>query len=221
MERAAEALLEQLNQVVPLAEQANQPVRLLAHSMGGLVVRAMLATPEGDAMWRRMCTHPGARFVMLGTPNRGSHAIPAMLMGRDALVKKLALVDFKSTHAQLLETIAAFPGVLNLLPHPDQAQQPNVPKGLDFFKPEDWQRLFEHDAPQARGLFGGGVATDKSAGFRWALPPGGALAAARETASRLATQAPRPIPHGLHRRARARDGVRHQHRPASAARAVA
>ena len=104
-----------------LAEKAHQPVRLLAHSMGGLVVRAMLATPEGDAMWRRMCAHPGARFVMLGTPNRGSHAIPAMLMGRDALVKKLALVDFKSTHAQLLGTIAAFPGVLNLLPHPDQA----------------------------------------------------------------------------------------------------
>ena len=65
---------------------------------------------------------------------------------------------------------------------------PRQPRGLDFFEPESWKSLLEHDAPQARGLFGGGVATDKSAGFRWALPTDDALAAALATASGLATQ---------------------------------
>ena len=51
------------------------------------------------ATWKRMCAHPGARFVMLGTPNGGSHAIGAMLMGRDPLVKQLALLDLHHSYA--------------------------------------------------------------------------------------------------------------------------
>ena len=159
-----------------MAERANQPIRLLAHSMGGLVVRMMLASEAGREAWTRMCRHPGARFIMLGTPNGGSHSIPAMLMGRDALVKKLALVDLHNSHAGLLDTIAGFDGVLNLLPHNG---------ALDFFDQAVWERLLDMDAPEARGLFGSGVATSKSAGFRWSLPAPAALEKARKLASIL------------------------------------
>jgi hypothetical protein len=170
LDESARALQQAIERMLPAAEAARQPIRLLAHSMGGLVARAMLATEAGARTWGRMCQHPGARLVMLGTPNGGSHAIPAMLMGRDALVKKLALLDLRSSHAQLLETITGFEGVLHLLPHAGT---------LDFFDPATWQRLLDLDAPSARGVFGSKVATNKSAGFRWALPAAPALAQAK------------------------------------------
>lgn len=77
---------------------------------------------------------------MLGTPNGGSHAIPAMLMGRDALVKKLALLDLRNAHSELLGTIAGFDGVLNLLPHAGT---------LDLYNPQVWAQLLELDAPES------------------------------------------------------------------------
>ena len=175
---SAGLLREAIDGILPLAEAANEPVRLLAHSMGGLVVRTMLATAEGQRTWARMCAHSGARFIMLGTPNRGSFAIPALLIGRDALVKKLALVDLKSSHAELLATIAGFDGVLNLLPHEGD---------IDFFDAAVWRRLLDLDAPQTRGLFGSSVASSKSANFRWAVPAHSALEHARRLAGLLRT----------------------------------
>jgi pimeloyl-ACP methyl ester carboxylesterase len=175
---SAKELRKRIEEVLPFAEAANQPIRLLAHSMGGLVVRMMLATPEGRATWDRMCRHAGSRFIMLGTPNGGSHAIVAMLMGRDSLVKKLALVDFRNSHGELLQTIAGFEGALSLLPHPAHS-------ALDVFNPEVWKTLLDRDAPETRGLFGSSVATSKSAGFRWTLPDGEALKRARQNAERI------------------------------------
>ena len=113
---------------------------ILAHSMGGLVVRAMIASPRGRKTWERLCANPGGRVVMLGTPNGGSHAIAAMLMGRDALVRKLALLDLRHGYAELLRVIARFPGVLELLPDDGS---------LDLFDPKSWSRLFKHDVPAA------------------------------------------------------------------------
>ena len=166
----AEALRKAIDARLPQAESENQPVRLLAHSMGGLVVRAMLATRAGQATWERMCKQPGARFIMLGTPNGGSHAIAAMLMGRDALVKKLALVDLTNDHKALLETIAGFDGVLNLLPYAGT---------LDLYQAAGWRTLLTSDVPSERGLFGGSVASTKSAGFMWTAPAAAALTRAR------------------------------------------
>jgi tetratricopeptide (TPR) repeat protein len=177
IDRAAGLLRDGIEGMLPLAEQANQPIRLMAHSMGGLVVRAMLATPKGHATWERLCRHPAARFIMLGTPNGGSHAIVAMLMGRDALVRKLALLDLRNRHNELLATIAGFEGVLNLLP---------VHGGVDAFDHAVWTKLLDLDAPESRGLFGSKVETSKSAGFRWTLPDKQALKRARDTATRLA-----------------------------------
>ncbi len=171
---SAEKLRKALDEKVLAAGRAHQPVRLLAHSMGGLVVRAMLATREGRATWDRMLQHPGARFIMLGTPNGGSHSIAAMLLGRDSLVRKLALVDLRGDHAGLLETIAGFDGALNLLPHAGT---------LDLFDHAVWERLLELDAPQSRGLFGSGVASSKSAGFRWSVPARAALEKAKTFAA--------------------------------------
>lgn len=178
LDESARELQIAIDTMLPIAEQANQPIRLLAHSMGGLVVRMMLASDAGLKTWKRVCQHPGARFIMLGTPNGGSHSIPALLMGRDALVKKLALVDLQNSHAGLLGTIAGFDGVLNLLPHGG---------ALDLFDAAVWERLLEADAPESRGLFGSGVASSKSAGFRWSIPDSASLAKARKLAAAIRT----------------------------------
>lgn len=177
---SAEALRQALEDKLLQAEAQEQPIRILAHSMGGLVVRAMLATSDGKQTWSRICKHPGARFIMLGTPNGGSHAIPAMLIGRDALVKKLALLDLKHDYAGLLATITAFQGILDLLPDTGT---------LDLFDPAQWQALYDQDAPPDRGLFSSSVASSKSAGFAWPLPGAAALARARASRDMVATSA--------------------------------
>ena len=182
---AGDRLATTLSAIADQAEATNQPVRIIAHSMGGLVVRAMLATKAGAAVWARLASHPASRIVMLGTPNGGSHAIAALLLGRDSLVRKLALLDLRHDHAGLLETIAAFDGVLDLLPGDGQ--------GLDLFNRKTWDELFLLDAPQDRGIFGAsGVASSKSAGFRWSPPEAGRLQAARKRREGLLAAWPEP-----------------------------
>jgi len=159
-----------LAQAVEKGEAQQQPVRIIAHSMGGLVVRALLADPDGQALWKRMCVHPSARFIMLGTPNGGSHAIASMLIGRDALVRKLALLDFKHSYVDLLNYITRFFGVLELLPY----------KGtIDIYELDSWRALQTQDLAGQRGIGKSEVATSQSAGFEWLLPDASQLAEAR------------------------------------------
>ncbi|MDR4496265.1 MAG: CHAT domain-containing protein, partial [Nitrospirales bacterium] len=151
-----------------------QPVRIVAHSMGGLVVRVMIATEAGQKVWDRMCQRAGARFIMLGTPNGGSHAITAMLMGRDPLVQQLDWLDLTNSQTTLLEIISRFDGVLQLLPHGGS---------LDVFNPEDWGKLRHHDRQDERGAFFAKVASSESAGIYWYLPETAQLTEAKRVAS--------------------------------------
>jgi alpha-beta hydrolase superfamily lysophospholipase len=156
----------------------NQPIRIVAHSMGGLVVQAMLGSAAGRATWNRVRTHPGARIIMLGAPLGGSHAIGAMLIGRDALIKKLSLLDLTHNYRGLLQTIAQYDGVLDLLPHAG---------ALDLYSSASWDRLFAQDVSTGRGLFSSSLETSKSAGFDWAKPTAARLARARTIRDLLRT----------------------------------
>lgn len=106
--------------------RTTQPVRIIAHSMGGLVVRAMIA--QAPDLWNRICERDGGRLVMLGTPNRGSHDIVESLLGSAATVQKLALLDLTHDTAEIVDIIAKFPGVLELLPDDNR-----------FFTVSHWQ----------------------------------------------------------------------------------
>lgn len=114
-----------------LAETA-QPVRIVAHSMGGLLARAALAGSRG--LGKKMAARPGCRLVMLGTPNRGSYDIPMLLLGEERTAQMLALVDVTSSRDEHLDIIAKFPGVLDLLPDGD---------GGDYFADAQWRALFK------------------------------------------------------------------------------
>ena len=95
--------------------RTQQPVRIIAHSMGGLVVRAMIAARPD--LWDQMCERDGARLLMLGTPNRGSFDTVEALLGTSASVQQLALLDLEHDTAQIVDIVAGFPGVLELLPN--------------------------------------------------------------------------------------------------------
>ena len=151
-EQIAKKLDEQNQSATPM------PVRILAHSLGGLVVRALIAGhPE---VWKRMCAHDGARVVMLGTPNGGSHEIVRLLLAQSGTLQKLALLDLTRGTRKLLQIIKAFPGVLELLPLDDGG----------YFSAATWSRL---------------QTLDEVGRNAWLLPDANDLSTARAALQRL------------------------------------
>jgi pimeloyl-ACP methyl ester carboxylesterase len=127
VEKEADRLAEALRSELEESRKSNQPVRLLAHSMGGLVARAMIA--RHSDLWRELCAHPGARLVMLGTPNGGSHSITELLVGRSSTLRKLDFIDIRHSGRDLLNILSRFPGVLAMLPKDSRE---------DYFSPDTW-----------------------------------------------------------------------------------
>lgn len=117
-----------------LADSDGKPIHLVAHSMGGLVARSMIAH-DGE-LWRELLKREG-RLLMLGTPNNGAHQIARMLLGEEKLLKMLALVDVKHSVKELLQILRAYPGVLDLLPE-------------EYFDVAAWNRLNEPLAEDKR-----------------------------------------------------------------------
>jgi CHAT domain-containing protein len=112
--------------------RTQQPVRLVAHSMGGLVVRSFIA--QRPDLWDRLCARSGSRFVMLGTPNRGSHSMVETLLGMASTIRQLALLDVFHSQQQIVDIVARFRGALELLPH--------LPDGeRDWFAHKVWADL--------------------------------------------------------------------------------
>lgn len=113
-------------------KETDQPIRILAHSMGGLVTRAMIA--HRPKVWEQISKRDGSRFIMLGTPNRGSYQIPRLILGQEKTFRMLAMLDVKNSVRQLLDVIVRFPGVLQLLPI-------GADGALDFLDAAAWDKL--------------------------------------------------------------------------------
>jgi CHAT domain/Lecithin:cholesterol acyltransferase len=97
-----------------LMKQTSQPIRLVAHSMGGLVVRACIyrRRPVMDALMAR----DGARLLMLGTPHQGAHSMVENLLGKGDTLRTLVRLDVKHSMKEVLQIVAGFRGALQLLP---------------------------------------------------------------------------------------------------------
>jgi len=101
-------------------EFAGRPVSIVAHSMGGLLSRALIRlgprADSGDPLVRRL--------VMLGTPNFGSFEVPLILAGIQDTVRKLTLLthpilsvwDRNQARLRVLQILSTFPGVYQMLP---------------------------------------------------------------------------------------------------------
>lgn len=87
----------------------HEPVHLVAHSMGGLMVRATLME-HGREVWPKL-----GRMVFIGTPHYGSPAVAAYLKNHLWGVDLLTLLGWRYLSR---ETFRSLQGVLSMLPAP-------------------------------------------------------------------------------------------------------
>ncbi|MBP6898686.1 MAG: CHAT domain-containing protein [Burkholderiaceae bacterium] len=181
LDRLADALAPRLRaaldatQASPSSGQAQRPVRVLAHSMGGLVVRALAV--RHAALWQELMARDGARFIMLGTPNQGSHQMVETLIGKSDMIRMLGRADFRHSLQQVLDIVVGFRGALSLLPRPGFADSGGE-QLADYFQPAVWTQL----KTELRDFwFGNGVVGTPSAAVlssaRWLWDQGAAATA--------------------------------------------
>lgn len=85
------------------------PVDVIGHSMGGLVARLAMRTPEAAANV--------SRLVMMGTPNKGSFNAAQVFDGTHSTAALVARLDLRHDMADLIERVfVTLPGVYQLLP---------------------------------------------------------------------------------------------------------
>jgi CHAT domain-containing protein len=111
-------------------QRTDKPIRFLAHSMGGLVVRAFIDAHPG--LWADVKRRSGSRFVMLGTPTGGAFSMIHTMMGRAKAIKQLALADLVHSKSELLEIVTSMPGPAQLLPSDE---------GGHYLKRDTWAGL--------------------------------------------------------------------------------
>ncbi|MEK8051997.1 CHAT domain-containing protein [Ideonella sp. DXS22W] len=172
LDQLADTLAARVRAVLDASANPARPVRVVAHSMGGLVTRAMIV--KHPALWTELMQRPGARFVMLGTPNHGSHQMVEMLIGKGDTVRMLAHASLKHSLQQVLDLVGGFRGPLALLPRPgfidEAAQLGGAGQQLpDYFRTDVWD-TFRREIKDL--WFGTGVVAQLS---KQALDEGGWL----------------------------------------------
>lgn len=179
IEEEARRLATAVEEALAAREKSGEPVRLLAHSMGGLVARTMqLERPD---VWKRMMSRPGARLLMLGTPNAGSWAPMQVLSGDDTFGNTLAVfgAPFR-THAAR-DLMARFPGFLQL-----QASLLDSTLALD--KTDTWKTLAEKDLATLSAHSWWHRLTIQLDAHQWGVPPQEVLDSAKALRTRLDAQ---------------------------------
>lgn len=130
----AQRLASAIEEALDKTEVSRVPVRLMTHSMGGLVTRALIA--HHRATWDRFAARAGARWIMLGTPNRGSHGTVESLLGLSSTVRKLAMLHPPLGLQAVIDIVAGFPGAVQLLPRPGFRDTGDMRH--DYYGPPFW-----------------------------------------------------------------------------------
>ncbi|MBP0904347.1 CHAT domain-containing protein [Mariniflexile gromovii] len=126
---AAKILKDKIETVL---KYQNIKVHIIAHSMGGLLVRQfMMNFPN---VWTDFSQNESNKFIMLGTPWLGSYLIMEVLTGHSSRVKQLAAIDFKNNRADLLKVFWKYPGIFELMPIEEGSDR-------DFWDPNFWKAL--------------------------------------------------------------------------------
>ncbi len=143
LEDEARRLATAVTAALDSRSSSGQPVRIVAHSMGGLLARTMQL--ERPAVWKRLLARDGGRVLMLGTPNGGSFAPMQVLSGDDRFGNLLALVGAPFQERAARNEIASFPGLLQLQAGLLDRDQPLANAGTwQKLADEDWSRAQAH-----------------------------------------------------------------------------
>ncbi|MBD2754946.1 DUF7379 domain-containing protein [Spirosoma validum] len=111
-----------------------QPIKLIGHSMGGVLIRDFII--NHSETWGKLNASKDFRLVFLGSPLGGSFRIPYVLFGLDSLISKLDLIDISNSRKDLLKIFSRFPGILSLLPLTTDSSN-------DFADPGVWKNMRE------------------------------------------------------------------------------
>lgn len=103
-----------LNRKLVELQQFQQPIKLIGHSMGGVLIRDFIINHPNT--WEKLNASKDFRLVFLGSPLGGSFRIPYVLFGLDSLIGTLDLIDIGNSRKDLLTVFSQFPGILSLLP---------------------------------------------------------------------------------------------------------
>jgi tetratricopeptide (TPR) repeat protein len=172
--------LAQVAEAALAARQASgQPVRFVAHSMGGLVVRTLQL--EAPQLFERLMARPGARVLMLGTPNSGSWAPMQVLSGDDTFGNTLVAFGAPFQDASARALMAAMPGFLQL-----QASLTDSTQGLA--DEATWKSLAERDIAAVREHNWWHSDEAQLNAYTWGVPPQAVLDQARALRERLDEQ---------------------------------
>jgi CHAT domain-containing protein len=179
IEDEARRLAEQVDAALRAREASRQPVRLLAHSLGGVVARTMqLEKPE---VWRRMMAREGARLLMLGTPNGGSWAPMQVLSGDDTFGNALVFFGGLFDDQGARKVMAGMPGFIQL-------QAGLLDPVLQLDQAATWQRLADEDIKRLQERSFWHSDDRQIAVYRWGAPPQNVLDMAAALRRRLDAQ---------------------------------
>jgi len=174
-------LAQRVKQALDERATTRQPVRLLAHSMGGLLARTMqLVAPE---VWQQLMAHADARFVMLGTPNGGSWAPMQVLSGDDTFGNALASIGSPFANHQARSLMAQMPGFMQL-------QAGLLDDKLGLAKAATWKQLADDDyqREQQKNWWHRYANEVMGAAYEWGVPTQGVLDQARALRQELDAQ---------------------------------
>jgi tetratricopeptide (TPR) repeat protein len=164
IEEEAVRLAERVEAELDRRSASGQPVRICAHSMGGVLARTMQI--ERPKVFERLMKHEGARLLMLGTPNGGSWAPMQVLSGDDSFGNTLAAFGSPLRDRAARQLMASMPGFLQL-------QADLLDTRLGLAKSETWQQLASDDLKRVQEANwwhrSAGAAGD--AAYEWGVPP--------------------------------------------------
>ncbi|TWO72418.1 CHAT domain-containing protein [Caenimonas sedimenti] len=179
MEDEARRLAAAVEGALAIRGASGQPVRIIAHSMGGLVARTMQL--EAPDTWKRMMARDGARLVMLGTPNGGSWAPMQILSGDDDFGNTLAALGSLFDNRGARQVMAGMPGFLQL-------QAGLLDPALGLGQESTWRELARKDIESLLERNHWHEPNAQKAVYQWGAPPQKVLDRAVALRTRLDAQ---------------------------------
>lgn len=185
LEEEARRLADAVDAALDARSASGQPVRIVAHSMGGLLTRTLQL--ERPKTFDRLMQRSGARVLMLGTPNGGSWAPMQCLTGDDTFGNLLANFGSPFRDGAARQLMADMPGFLQL-------QAGLLDPALALDQAATWQRMAADELKALQAVnwwhrYGSGDGPNATeATYQWGLPPQPVLQQARALRQRLDQQ---------------------------------